>query len=134
LKDSGVVVGQPSNDYFSAVESSSVTVNAGNSEITKHLDRNYRQRERQMKLNWIDLYLKMNDVVKAKEPMKEVEEEKANEKCGEHITSFASTLHEENKHVLSSPCLDERNLPMPPLNEVVVGEEVVNSHLTKTQI
>jgi hypothetical protein len=96
LKDSGVVVGQPSNDY-SAVESLSVTVNVGNSDITKRLDRNYnRQRERQMKLNRIDIYLKMNDIEKAKELMKEVEEETANEYCREHITSFASIPHEGN--------------------------------------
>jgi hypothetical protein len=127
LKDSGVVVGKTGNDY-SIVDSSSLTVNAGNSEITTRMDRNYRQRERQMKLSRIDLYLKMNDVAKAKELMKEVEDETAREQQVEQFTSITSKPQEGNE------IDNERNPPMPPLNEVVVGEEVVNSQLTNTQI
>lgn len=78
LKESGVVVGKTGNDC-SVVDSFRLMVNAGNSENMKQMDRNYRQRERQMKLSRIDLYLKMNDVAKAKELMKEVEDKTARE-------------------------------------------------------
>jgi len=134
LKESGVVVGQSYNDY-SVVDSSSANSNV-NSEITKRMDRNYRQRERQMKLSRIDLYLKMNNIAKANELMKEVEEEMTQEAQEEDCSNpMALTPQEQVGHVSSSHVEQQgRNQRMPPLNEIVVGEDVVESQLTTTQV
>jgi Predicted ATPase with chaperone activity len=130
LKESGVVVGQTSNDN-SMVDSSIASINANN-EITKRMDRNYRQRERQMKLSRIDLYLKMNDISKARELMKEVEEETSKEvQEEEHTNPFASAQQEVIRNVQDQ---SNPHPPMPPLNEIVVDDNIVESQLTNTQI
>jgi hypothetical protein len=89
------------------------------------MDRNYKQRERQMKLCRIDLYLKMNDIAKARELMKQVEDETTQDELQEErIESIPSNPQQNHA----------RNPPMPPLNEIVVNEDVVESKLTTTQI
>jgi hypothetical protein len=124
LKENGVVVGQPSHDC-SVVDSSSAAMTKVTSEITKGMDRNYKQRERQMKLCRIDLYLKMNDIAKARELMKQVEDETTQDELQEErIESIPSNPQQNHA----------RNPPMPPLNEIVVNEDVVESKLTTTQI
>mmetsp|Transcript_7523 Transcript_7523/g.14265 ORF Transcript_7523/g.14265 Transcript_7523/m.14265 type:complete len:90 (-) Transcript_7523:454-723(-) len=89
-----------------------------------------------MKLSRIDLYLKMNDIAKAKELMNEVEEETAQEaQEEEHSNPMALTPQEQVGHASSSRVEQQgRNQRMPPLNEIVVGEDVVESQLTTTQI
>jgi hypothetical protein len=82
-----------------------------------------------MKLSCIDLYLKMTVT------MKEVEDETVREQQVEQFTSIASTPQEGDEKHPASPAVDnERNPPMSPLNEIAVGEDVVESQLMSTQI
>ena len=76
LKDSSVFISDSIGD--DNVNDNSCFMNKSNDDITEHLDKNYGQRERQMKLKHIDLYIKLNQMEKANELMWEVEERSKN--------------------------------------------------------
>jgi len=106
LKESGVFISDSIGD--DNVNDNSCVTNKSNDDLTNRLDKNYRQRERQMKLKRIVLYIKLNQMEKANELMHKVEEQ-------EEARINSSNVD----NVMSSGLMMP---PLPPMNVVIVGD------------
>jgi hypothetical protein len=129
LKESGIVISDSTADGNINDNLSLANKSTNSDEITKRLDKNYGQRERQMKLKRIDLYIKLNQLEKANALMKEVEEEeeRLNSSMGDNV--YAERTEPNESNVRQMPALP------PPVNEVIVGDGlVVESQMTGTSI
>jgi hypothetical protein len=126
LKDSGVVV---TDDRKSPNDNLSVSNKSATDDISRRLEKNYSQRERQLKLKRIDLYIKLGQMDKANALMKEVEDE---EERMNRVDEESAPANNEEPIITGDR---GRMPPLPPLNEVTVRDnQIVESQLTGTSI
>jgi hypothetical protein len=126
LKDSGGVV---VTDRNSTSDNLSVSNKSATDDISRRLEKKYSQRERQLKLKRIDLYIKLGQMDKANALMKEVEDEE------ERMNRVEEELAPANNEEPIITGDRGRMSQLPPLNEVTVGDDqIVESQLTGTSI